>query len=181
MEDVGRSLGQGRDDQSCQNSALGEKNLFLGLGREVWMLLGGSCPWFPVPWKSFPKDQPCQANPIPSTETLLTSGSSRRGLGLVLGSKWDVHPVGCAEGPGEGSLLLPSSSSASWVTLDLSLLLPVPAWPWVLDFPSSVSAREDEELQVDAQISEPQAGSGFPPPEIPRFLCPHLPSPFPAL
>lgn len=64
-------------------------------------------------------------------------------------------------------------SLASWVTLDPSLPLPasvspsVPAWPWVQGFPGPVRVGEDGELQIDAQISQPEPESGLPPPEIP--------------
>lgn len=143
----------------------------------------------------FPKLSSARAAPIPPQGLSWPQEAAGRGLELLfsqLGLK-----VGCAprspslgswlcspEGGREGCTVLPSSS-ASWVTLDLSLLLPVPVSPsapsslaLAARFPGSVCVREDEELQTDAQLSQPQAESRFSPPETPQF--PLLP-PFPAL
>lgn len=63
--------------------------------------------------------------------------------------------------------LLPSLS-ASCVTLDLSLLLRAPLSPsapsslaLAAGFPRLCAVREDEELQIHAQSSEPEAESNF--------------------
>lgn len=141
----------------------------------------------------FPKDQLCQDNPHPTTGALLTSGSSRRGAGAALLTAWAPSGM-CTQisfsrqcstaGPLEGSALLPSASAprarCSCVTLGLSLPRPVPvssstpSRPWVQDFPRPASVREDEELQIAAQISQAEAEGRFPPPETPQFLCPLL-------
>lgn len=110
------------------------------------MLLGGSCPWFPVPWKSrmlpkgpaLPGQPPSQHGASPDLREQQEGAWSC--FSHTLGSKWDVHPgllplaLGSAAQRDHGRDLcsfppppLLPGLSASWVTLDLSLLLPVPA------------------------------------------------------
>lgn len=96
-EAMGRSSEQGRGGQSCKNSALG-KNLFLGLRGEVRMLLGGSCPWFLVAWKSgmlpkgpaLPGQSPSHHRGSPDLREQQEGAWSW--FSHNLGSKRDVHP-----------------------------------------------------------------------------------------